>query len=201
MVGVDESWAPCRPSWNRSPALDQVPGLMTLSPLCVVQVTNYLTKKFAELCSPNKFRVYMGHGGKPWVSDFNHPHYMAGRKALKTGSRPPWGWVPGPLACLPGLCLVVRACGYGVTLRAESACRLGGTPSRPRRWSSPGLQGGGSATEPSLAAQGSPLLLLRFRPSVWCGAGLNQGRWQYSCDSDLSGGHRQECHAVACGVS
>nr|KAF6421987.1 carnosine dipeptidase 2 [Rousettus aegyptiacus] len=37
--------------------------------------------------------------------------------------------------------------------------------------------------------------------SVWCGAGLNQGRWQYSCDSDLSGGHRQECHAVACRVS
>lgn len=27
----------------------------------------------------------MGHGGKPWVSDFNHPHYMAGRRALKTG--------------------------------------------------------------------------------------------------------------------
>lgn len=27
----------------------------------------------------------MGHGGKPWVSDFNHPHYQAGRRALKTG--------------------------------------------------------------------------------------------------------------------
>ncbi|XP_012581259.1 PREDICTED: cytosolic non-specific dipeptidase [Condylura cristata] len=48
------------------------------------QVTSYLTKKFAELNSPNKFKVYMGHGGKPWVSDFNHPHYMAGRRALKT---------------------------------------------------------------------------------------------------------------------
>nr|KAF6470986.1 carnosine dipeptidase 2 [Molossus molossus] len=48
------------------------------------QVTKYLTKKFAELQSPNKFKVYMGHGGKPWVSDFNHPHYMAGRRALKT---------------------------------------------------------------------------------------------------------------------
>uniref|UniRef100_A0A673V6B6 Cytosolic non-specific dipeptidase n=1 Tax=Suricata suricatta TaxID=37032 RepID=A0A673V6B6_SURSU len=48
------------------------------------QVTSYLTKKFAELHSPNKFKVYMGHGGKPWVSDFNHPHYMAGRRALKT---------------------------------------------------------------------------------------------------------------------
>lgn len=27
----------------------------------------------------------MGHGAKAWVSDFNHPHYMAGRKAMKTG--------------------------------------------------------------------------------------------------------------------
>ncbi|XP_076991346.1 cytosolic non-specific dipeptidase isoform X3 [Tamandua tetradactyla] len=48
------------------------------------QVTSYLTKKFAELHSPNKFKVYLGHGGKPWVSDFNHPHYLAGRRALKT---------------------------------------------------------------------------------------------------------------------
>ncbi|KAK2094220.1 Metallopeptidase M20 [Saguinus oedipus] len=48
------------------------------------EVTSYLTQKFAELHSPNKFKVYMGHGGKPWVSDFSHPHYMAGRRALKT---------------------------------------------------------------------------------------------------------------------
>jgi len=44
-----------------------------------------VSKKFAELQSPNKLRVYLGHGGKPWVSDFNHPHYMAGRRAMKTG--------------------------------------------------------------------------------------------------------------------
>ncbi|XP_049637724.1 cytosolic non-specific dipeptidase [Suncus etruscus] len=48
------------------------------------QVITYLNKKFSELGSPNNFKVYMGHGGKPWVSDFNHPHYMAGRRALKT---------------------------------------------------------------------------------------------------------------------
>ncbi|NXH39216.1 CNDP2 dipeptidase, partial [Dicaeum eximium] len=47
-------------------------------------VEDYLNKKFAELQSPNKFKVYLGHGGKPWVSDFNHPHYMAGRRAMKT---------------------------------------------------------------------------------------------------------------------
>uniref|UniRef100_A0A6Q2YB33 Cytosolic non-specific dipeptidase n=1 Tax=Esox lucius TaxID=8010 RepID=A0A6Q2YB33_ESOLU len=48
------------------------------------QVKSYLEKKFAELESPNKFKLYMGHGAKAWVSDFNHPHYMAGRKAMKT---------------------------------------------------------------------------------------------------------------------
>ncbi|XP_043834373.1 cytosolic non-specific dipeptidase [Dromiciops gliroides] len=47
------------------------------------QVISYLNAKFAELKSPNKFKAYMGHGGKPWVSDFNHPHYLAGRKALQ----------------------------------------------------------------------------------------------------------------------
>ncbi|CAB1320869.1 unnamed protein product, partial [Coregonus sp. 'balchen'] len=48
------------------------------------QVIDHLEKKFAELESPNKLKVYMGHGAKAWVSDFNHPHYMAGRKAMKT---------------------------------------------------------------------------------------------------------------------
>ncbi|XP_038627175.1 cytosolic non-specific dipeptidase-like [Tachyglossus aculeatus] len=48
------------------------------------QVKDYLTKKFAELKSPNKFKVHTSHGGKAWVSDFNHPHYMAGRRAMKT---------------------------------------------------------------------------------------------------------------------
>ncbi|XP_030268802.1 cytosolic non-specific dipeptidase [Sparus aurata] len=48
------------------------------------QVLDYLQKKFAELGSPNKLNVSMGHGAKAWVSDFNHPHYMAGRKAMKT---------------------------------------------------------------------------------------------------------------------
>ena len=44
-----------------------------------------MQKKFSELGSPNKMKVSMGHGAKAWVSDFNHPHYMAGRKAMKTG--------------------------------------------------------------------------------------------------------------------
>ncbi|XP_048849677.1 cytosolic non-specific dipeptidase [Brienomyrus brachyistius] len=48
------------------------------------QVMDYLKMKFAERDSPNKLKVYMGHGAKAWVSDFNHPHYMAGRRAMKT---------------------------------------------------------------------------------------------------------------------
>jgi nonspecific dipeptidase len=48
------------------------------------QVSSYLSKKFAELQSPNKFKVYMSPGGKPWMSDFNHLHYQTGRRALKT---------------------------------------------------------------------------------------------------------------------
>lgn len=51
-----------------------------------IKVIDHLQKKFAELGSPNKMNVCMGHGAKAWVSDFNHPHYMAGRKAMKTGT-------------------------------------------------------------------------------------------------------------------
>ena len=45
----------------------------------------YIEKVFAERDSPNKLKVYMEHGGKPWVSDFNHPHYVAGRNAMEKG--------------------------------------------------------------------------------------------------------------------
>ncbi|XP_034016727.1 cytosolic non-specific dipeptidase isoform X2 [Thalassophryne amazonica] len=48
------------------------------------QVSDYLQKKFAERNSPNKLKVYATSGAKAWMSDFNHPHYMAGRKAMKT---------------------------------------------------------------------------------------------------------------------
>ena len=31
------------------------------------------------------YRLTMGHGGKPWVSNFNDPNYLAGRAAMKRG--------------------------------------------------------------------------------------------------------------------
>ncbi|XP_054620173.1 cytosolic non-specific dipeptidase [Dunckerocampus dactyliophorus] len=48
------------------------------------KVVDYLQAKFSQLESPNKLNVNLMHGAKAWVSDFNHPHYMAGRKAMKT---------------------------------------------------------------------------------------------------------------------
>jgi len=47
-------------------------------------VRKYIEELFAKRGSPNKLNVIDYHGGKPWASDFNHPHYMAGRKAIKT---------------------------------------------------------------------------------------------------------------------
>lgn len=48
------------------------------------QVCEYLTEKHKERGSPNPLKVAMGHGGRPWVSDYNHANYQAARRALKT---------------------------------------------------------------------------------------------------------------------
>ncbi|KAK3592564.1 hypothetical protein CHS0354_000893 [Potamilus streckersoni] len=47
-------------------------------------VRQHLEKVHNESGSPNPLKVTMGHGGKPWVSDFNHPNYVAARRAIKT---------------------------------------------------------------------------------------------------------------------
>ncbi|EDO43252.1 predicted protein [Nematostella vectensis] len=47
-------------------------------------VITYLNKVHADRGSPNPVKVSCGHGGKPWMSDFDHPHYQAGRNAMKT---------------------------------------------------------------------------------------------------------------------
>lgn len=46
-------------------------------------VTNYLTEEFANLHSPNKFKVTMASGGRPWVSDPSDPNFTAGKLAMK----------------------------------------------------------------------------------------------------------------------
>ncbi|XP_045176982.2 cytosolic non-specific dipeptidase-like isoform X2 [Mercenaria mercenaria] len=47
-------------------------------------VKAHVEKVHKERGSPNEIKITMGHGGKPWVSDFNHPNYVAGRNAVKT---------------------------------------------------------------------------------------------------------------------
>lgn len=47
-------------------------------------VRDYVQKVHKDRGSPNTLKVTMGHGGKPWVSDFNHPNYVAGRKAVQS---------------------------------------------------------------------------------------------------------------------
>jgi len=45
-------------------------------------VVDYLESRFKLRNSPNKLKVTMSHGGKPWVANFNHPHYQAARNAI-----------------------------------------------------------------------------------------------------------------------
>jgi len=47
-------------------------------------VVDYITGLHSKRGSPNSIKVSMGHGGRPWVSDVNHPNYIAGRNAIKT---------------------------------------------------------------------------------------------------------------------
>jgi len=47
-------------------------------------VVDYCNKVHAESGSGNDLKVYMyGEGGEPWSTDYNHPHYLAGRRAMK----------------------------------------------------------------------------------------------------------------------
>ncbi|KAI0213340.1 Cytosolic non-specific dipeptidase [Lamellibrachia satsuma] len=47
-------------------------------------VTSYLEKVHKESGSPNPIKILMEHGAKAWMSDFSHPHFQAGRRAVKT---------------------------------------------------------------------------------------------------------------------
>ncbi|CAG2116081.1 unnamed protein product, partial [Medioppia subpectinata] len=47
-------------------------------------VTDYLNQEFNKLDSPNKLKITMVTGAKPWLADPNDPNFSAGRKATKT---------------------------------------------------------------------------------------------------------------------
>ncbi|KAJ3622626.1 hypothetical protein Zmor_004433 [Zophobas morio] len=46
-------------------------------------VSDFLKTEFAGLQSPNKLHIYSPEGGMPWVSDPDHPNYMAGKRAIQ----------------------------------------------------------------------------------------------------------------------
>ena len=58
---------------------------MPVCPVLSVQVTDYLQSVFAKRKSPNKLKVTMIIGAKPWLADTKHPLYTAGKAAVKRG--------------------------------------------------------------------------------------------------------------------
>lgn len=50
------------------------------------QVTDYLHSVFAKRKSPNKLKVTMVIGAKPWLADTQHALYEAGKAAVKRGT-------------------------------------------------------------------------------------------------------------------
>lgn len=53
------------------------------------QVTDYLHSVFAKRKSPNKLKVTMVIGAKPWLADTQHALYEAGKAAVKRGTTRP----------------------------------------------------------------------------------------------------------------
>lgn len=47
------------------------------------KVKKYINELWAARGSPNEMKVTLLSGGRPWVSDFNHSHYIAGRRAVE----------------------------------------------------------------------------------------------------------------------
>ncbi|KAK0077279.1 hypothetical protein PV325_004176 [Microctonus aethiopoides] len=47
------------------------------------KVVAHIEKAWRQRGSPNKMKVILGHGGKPWTENPRHPHYLAARKATK----------------------------------------------------------------------------------------------------------------------
>uniref|UniRef100_A0A0M3IAV0 M20_dimer domain-containing protein n=1 Tax=Ascaris lumbricoides TaxID=6252 RepID=A0A0M3IAV0_ASCLU len=48
-------------------------------------VIKYLDKIWQQRNSPNSYRSYQNHTGRYWLTDFKHPHYQCGVRAIKRG--------------------------------------------------------------------------------------------------------------------
>ncbi|KGL83408.1 Beta-Ala-His dipeptidase, partial [Tinamus guttatus] len=53
------------------------------------QVAEYLEDVFSKRNSPNKLKVSMSLGAKPWLADINDPVYIAARRAIRTFGEDP----------------------------------------------------------------------------------------------------------------
>lgn len=47
-------------------------------------VKQYVEGLHKERGTPTVCKCQVAHSAKSWVSDFDHPHYVAGRRAIKT---------------------------------------------------------------------------------------------------------------------
>ncbi|VDD85784.1 unnamed protein product [Enterobius vermicularis] len=47
-------------------------------------VIEHLNELWKSRGSPNRFKAYSSHSGNYWLSDFKHPHYQCGARAMKT---------------------------------------------------------------------------------------------------------------------
>lgn len=84
-------------------------------------VCNYIKNLHEQRGSPNTISVTMGHGGRPWVSDYNHGNYQAAKKALMTvfGSEPDMTREGGSI---PVTLTLQEATGKNVMLLPLGAC-------------------------------------------------------------------------------
>ena len=88
-------------------------------------VRHYCTKVHQETGSPNKLRIINGRGdgggSHPWLADFDHPHYQAGKRAMEQvfGMKPDMTREGGSI---PVASLMQEATGKNVMLLPMGAC-------------------------------------------------------------------------------
>lgn len=85
------------------------------------KVCEYLQGLHVKRGSPNDLKVTMGHGGRPWVSDYNHPNYQAAKAALNKvfGTDPDFTREGGSI---PVTLTLQEATGKNVMLLPLGAC-------------------------------------------------------------------------------
>lgn len=76
------------------------------------QVVEHLEGVFSRRNSPNKLKVSMPLGAKPWLADVNDPLYKAARRAIKKGMFLLFFSLLNVSAGVQGIVLIYRANGF-----------------------------------------------------------------------------------------